>query len=346
MTKLGVGPALPVDPVAHAGADQSASKARPVTLDGSASVDPDCDPLTLSLGADRAVPPSCCPIPPRRSQLHRARVASGGATLTFRLTSTTASTPARRTPWTSRSSNVNQPPVADAGADQTVREGSTVTLHGGDSFDPDGDPLTYLLDPDRGTGRLAVRPLRRQPHLHRAAGGGDAWVYAPRGRRWPIRSPADVHGRRPDRRHLRQPGPDRAGGVRPDGRRRDAGDPAGHGQQRSRRQPADLRVDAGRAVRRSCCPTPASPTPTFTAPAVGSGGATLVFQLVVSDGSSASAPDAVTVTVRDLNQAPSCALARPSVERPLAAQPQAGAGRDRRAWPTPRTTASRSRSPA
>jgi large repetitive protein len=39
--------------------------------------------------------------------------------------------------------NVNQPPVADAGANQTVAERTTVTLNAGDSTDPDGNTLTY-----------------------------------------------------------------------------------------------------------------------------------------------------------------------------------------------------------
>ena len=38
---------------------------------------------------------------------------------------------------------LNQPPVADAGADQEVEEGSQVTLKGSDSYDLDGDDLSY-----------------------------------------------------------------------------------------------------------------------------------------------------------------------------------------------------------
>lgn len=41
------------------------------------------------------------------------------------------------------SSAANQPPTADAGADQTVDSGAAVGLDGGGSSDPDGDPLTY-----------------------------------------------------------------------------------------------------------------------------------------------------------------------------------------------------------
>ncbi|MCD6412373.1 PKD domain-containing protein [bacterium] len=37
----------------------------------------------------------------------------------------------------------NHPPIADAGEDLAVKEGSWITLDGSGSYDPDGDPLTY-----------------------------------------------------------------------------------------------------------------------------------------------------------------------------------------------------------
>ena len=53
-------------------------------------------------------------------------------------------------------------------------------------------------------------------------------------------------------------------------------------------------------------------SPTFTAPAVGAGGMTLTFQLVVSDGHASSAADSVTIHIADTNDPPVCTLAQAS----------------------------------
>jgi PKD repeat protein len=55
-----------------------------------------------------------------------------------------------------------------------------------------------------------------------------------------------------------------------------------------------------------------SATPSFAAPTVGPSGATLFFQLTVSDGPLDSTPDEVAIAVRNVNDPPSCASAQAS----------------------------------
>ncbi len=129
-------------PVADAGTEQTVSEGDMVVLNGSGSSDPDPDDLltyqweqtagarvTLSDDSD-AQPEFTAP--------------DAGESLTFELTVTdndgltdTDSVTVNVT------SDENQPPVAEAGQDQTVREGDFVILDGSNSRDPDGQIEAY-----------------------------------------------------------------------------------------------------------------------------------------------------------------------------------------------------------
>jgi hypothetical protein len=65
-----------------------------------------------------------------------------------------------------RIASVNSPPVADAGADQVIECGSSVTLNGSGSSDSDGDALTYTWTGSFGTltGKVVTTTLARGTH--------------------------------------------------------------------------------------------------------------------------------------------------------------------------------------
>ena len=129
-------------PNANAGVSFSVNEGQAVTLDGTASNDPDNDPLTFTwtqvggttvilTGANTSQPTFTAP-----------GVALGGETLTFSLTVTANSVTDTETVSVTVV-NVNNVPVADAGDPQSVAEGAPVALDGTNSYDADGDVLTY-----------------------------------------------------------------------------------------------------------------------------------------------------------------------------------------------------------
>lgn len=161
-------------PVADAGPDQTVQEGSPVLLDGTASYDPDVEPLTYQwtqlfgpavtlLGGNTIVPTFVAP-----------SVGAGGATIVFDLTVTDPHNLTGPDSVSIHVTNLNQIPVANAGPDQTVNENTAVTLNGTLSADPDLDALSFTWTQTAGplvtlTGGTTASPTFTAPAV--GAGG-------------------------------------------------------------------------------------------------------------------------------------------------------------------------------
>lgn len=310
-------------PTASAGPDQPVVTVPPappappilmgtiVTLDGSASSGGTLTynwtqlpggPIVALSGATTAHPTFTAP-----------NVPAAGATLTFQLivcegTSSNCSDPDT---VNVHIMNVNRPPVAEAGPDQTVQEGSPVVLNGRASYDPDVESITYAWSQVFGPPVTLMYPNSDQPSFMApqvGASGGrvDFKLIVADTRGLTHADYISVFISNVNQQPVSNAGPDQ-----------------------TRNENTAVTLDGGASsdpdldsLTYSWSQTggpivsltgPNTPTPTFTAPNVSPGGAVLTFTLVVNDGQGGSGADTVQVVVQDVNDPPVCTLAQPSV---------------------------------
>jgi VCBS repeat-containing protein len=136
-------------PIADAGPDQTVDENTTATLGGSNSFDTEGESITYQW--DQIAGPAVTLSDPQTANpTFTAPTVGGpgGESLVFRLTVTDEeAAQAIDTAIVNVTLPLaNRPPEADAGTDQNVEEGETVTLNGSNSFDPDGDNLSYQWD--------------------------------------------------------------------------------------------------------------------------------------------------------------------------------------------------------
>lgn len=129
-------------PVANAGPDQTVETGATVTLDGSASSDSDGDALTYAWSFT-SVPDGSTSSLADAASVTSTFVTDIDGTYVVGLIVNDGEVDSERDSVSISSTTTNSPPTADAGSDQSVTTGDTVSLDGSLSSDPDGDSLTY-----------------------------------------------------------------------------------------------------------------------------------------------------------------------------------------------------------
>ena len=297
-----------VPPVSNAGADQTVNEGSPVALDGSGSTDD--VPATLQYAWTQVSGPAV--------SLTGANTSSASFTapevgfdgikvVTLQLQVTDEESLTSTDSVAINLTNINQPPVANAGADQTVGENVLVTLSGATSTDPDlvvDDSLSYAWTQTSGpavslSSAASVSPTFQSPSV--GAAGDSASFQLTVTDRGALQDSASVTINFVDGNTapIASAGADQSA---------DEGAPVAlDGSGSSDDVPATLQYawsqTAGPAIALSGATTA---TPSFTAPEVGFDGLkTVTLTLTVTDEETLTSSDTVSITINNLNQAPS-----------------------------------------
>jgi concanavalin A-like lectin/glucanase superfamily protein/K319-like protein len=294
-------------PRADAGPDQVVNEGDAVLLDGSGSGDPLDRTLTFHW-AQIAGPEVALNLSDTARPLFTAPfVPVGGATLTFQLVVNNGLTDSAPDEVDVHVKNVNHPPVADAGADEVVGEGTQVTLDGAMSYDEDGEPLGFAWTQTAGPTVILSDPASPSPTFTApmVGPGGETLSFDLTVSDGIDTSTDSVDVVVENINHV--PVADAGSDQTVDERTIVLLDGSASSDPDEDPLTYSWIQVGGTPVVLS---DPSSPTPTFMAPDVAQGGDTLIFRLQVNDGFVDSAPDEVVISVLDANDRPACDLAR------------------------------------
>jgi len=128
-------------PTANAGVDQTVNEGVLVSLDGTGSSDPDNDALSYQWNVPAGITLSSATA---ANSTFTAPQVQSDQNYTFSLVVNDGTVSSADDQVVITVKQVNKAPIANAGADQSINEGTLMTLDGSLSSDPDGTPITYL----------------------------------------------------------------------------------------------------------------------------------------------------------------------------------------------------------